>query len=46
MQTGMAPQVVNLNFGGLRLGAVNTDQAGRQALERFVRELSNFRGVS
>lgn len=46
MQTGMAPQVVNLNIGGVRLGAVNTDQAGRQALERFVRELSNFRGVS
>lgn len=37
---------VNLNFNGVRMGAVSTDAAGRAALERFMQELSGGRGVS
>lgn len=38
--------VVNLNVNGMRLGAVNTDSAGRFALEKFIQELGGGKGVS
>lgn len=48
MQTGSgaAPQVVNLNYNGVQLGAVNTDASGRQALQKFMDALTNARGTS
>ena len=48
MQTGAgaSPQVVNLNYNGVQLGAVNTDASGRQALQKFMDALTNARGTS
>ncbi len=44
--SGAAPQVVNLNYNGVQLGAVNTDASGRQALQKFMDALTNARGTS
>ena len=48
MQTGAVAggTVVNLNYNGVQLGAVNTDASGRQALQKFMDALTNARGTS
>lgn len=48
MQTGAVAggTVVNLNYNGVQLGAVNTDASGRQALQKFMDALTQARSVA
>lgn len=48
MQTGAVASgtVVNLNYNGVQLGAVNTDASGRQALQKFMDALTQARSVA
>ncbi|MCK6414751.1 MAG: tape measure protein [Giesbergeria sp.] len=48
MQTGAVAggTVVNLNYNGVQLGAVNTDASGRQSLQKFMDALTQARSVA
>lgn len=48
MQTGAVAggTVVNLNYNGVQMGAVNTDASGRQSLQKFMDALTQARSVA